>query len=576
MVPNVSPPTWTPARSWLLAALSICSLVLLRIARGGVDNYGSDGAEYIEHSARLAVVRHMRNADWTAPWDLLVGADQSFPPLLHVLTGAVGEWTSHSATAAASTSVFWLLLLSVAVGGVTTEITARRSTGYVAATGLLLLPAAHGFATRYYYDLPMTALLWSSAAVFLRYRQRAPLLGGGAAGLIFASAALTKWPALAFGIPILAGALICQASDGQARWLNRSVALGSGALVSSGLLASFLATRGDDTSLARMTRVGLDSAPPHTWTAEWEGPLGLVVRTLSSRLGAFGLEDVTFYFLRAASSVFSPLLAILAATLFARWLMKGRLGWRLIGAVLIGHSAFLLAVVPVLDDRFLLPAAPVAVIAAAIGWSGLSSRSRRFVGAATLAIGLGVALDFHAGPPAAYNRPVVLAAGDGDKVPCTLARGLGAAGSVENRGWSRADSVAASADRCGTVRPRARNAYRDLVWPAIERCSPPRLGIPVEAPLFTPQGDKEWFTYRSRLGELTESRQATGVVAICPSEGHEPFTGPLPPLVVYGAQAGFPPCLDPDNWIALPQLPDPSGAPPAVILRDQSSEPCSP
>jgi len=493
-----------------------------------------------------------------------------------MLTGLVGEWTSHSATAAASTSVFWLLLLSVAVGAITTEVTARRSTGFVAATGLLLLPAAHGFATRYYYDLPMTALLWSSAAVFLRYRQRAPLIGGAAAGLLFAAATLTKWPAVAFGVPIIAGTLLCQASDGRARWLNRSVALGSGTLVSSGLLASFLSGRGDDTSLARMTRVGLESAPPHTWTAEWEGPLGLVVRTLSSRVGTFGLEDIAFYFLRAISSVFSPLLALLAAALFARWLFKGRLGWRLVSAVLIGHSAFLLAVVPVLDDRFLLPSAPVLVVAAAIGWSGLSNRARQIVGATTLALGLGVALDFHAGPPAKYNRPIVLAAGDGYKVPCTLARGLGAAGSVENRGWSRADSVAVSAGRCGTLRPRGRNAYREFVWPRIERCSPPKLGVPVEAPLFTPQGDKEWFTYRSLLSELTESRQTMDVVAICPTEGHEPFTGPLPPLVVYGAHAGFPHCLDPDDWIALPEVTDPNGAPSAVVLRAQSSAPCSP
>jgi len=36
-----------------------------------------------------------------------------------------------------------------------------------AAAATLLVPAAHGFATRYYYDLPMIALLWLGVACVL-------------------------------------------------------------------------------------------------------------------------------------------------------------------------------------------------------------------------------------------------------------------------------------------------------------------------------------------------------------------------------------------------------------------------
>jgi len=555
-------------------------LVGIRIARGGVQNYGADGAEYIEHSARLAVVRHLRSADWGAPWEALVEADQSFPPLLHVLTGMLGEWTSHSAEWAASMSVLWLLLLSFAVGVVASELAARRSVGFAAATGLLLLPAAHGFATRYYYDLPMTALLWCSAASFLRYRQRAPLLGGGLAGLLLGAAALTKWPALAFGAPLIFGAFLCTGSEGRPRWRQRSLALGSATLVCSLGVPSFLAGRGDETSLARMARVGLDSAPPHTWTAEWAGPIGLVLSRISSRLGLFGWDDVTFYLLRSVTSVFSPLLAGLVLLLLIRWLARGRSGWRFVGTVLLGHACFLLGLVPLLDDRFLLPAAPALIVAATIAWSGLSPGLRKGVGATILTAGLLVALDFHASPSTPWNQPLILSHGDHDTVPCTLARGLGAASSVEHRGWSRADSLEHSLTTttrgCVSPRRQPRSSHRDPVWQAIQACSSPSLGIPVETQLFTAQGDKEWFTYRAILDELAPGGRATEVVGICPTEGHAPFSGPLPSLVVAGAETGLPGCLDAAEWELATTVDDPGGGPALLLFRQTGSPVCGP
>jgi 4-amino-4-deoxy-L-arabinose transferase-like glycosyltransferase len=554
--------------------------VLIRIARGGVQNYGADGAEYIEHSARLAVVRHLRNTDWSSPWGSFVGADQSFPPLLHVLTGTLGEWTSHSAEVAASASVLWLLLLSLAVGVLASELTARRSVGFAAATGLLLLPAAHGFATRYYYDLPMTALLWCSAAAFLRYRQRAPLLGGGLAGLLLAAAALTKWPALAFGAPLILGAFLCAGSEGRPRWMERSLALGSATLVCCGAVASFLAGRGDKTSLARMARVGLDSGAPHTWTAQWDGPVGLALSRVSNRIGLFGLEDVTFYLLRSVTSIFSPLLACFVALLIIRWLARGRTGWRFVGTVLLGHACFLLGLVPLLDDRFLLPAAPALVVAATIGWSGLSPRLRQGLGTGILAAGLLVALDFHAAPQSPWNQPLILSPGDHDTVPCTLARGLGASGSVEHRGWSRADSsgrsLAAATRGCVSPRPQPRTAHRGRVWQAIQACAAPSLGIPVETHLFTPQGDKEWFTYRAILDELAPGGRATEVVGVCPTVGHAPFAGPLPSLVVAGSEAGLPGCLDPAAWELAETVDDPGGGPALLLFRRTGSSVCGP
>jgi hypothetical protein len=362
--------------------------------------------------------------------------------------------------------------------------------------------------------------------------------------------------------------------------MERSLALGSATLVCCGAVASFLAGRGDDTSLARMTRVGLDSGPPHSWTAQWDGPVGLALSRIASRIGLFGGEDVTFYLLRGATSIFSPLLAGFVAILIIRWLASGRSGWRFVGTVLLGHACFLLGLVPLLDDRFLLPSAPALIVGATIGWSSLSPGLRKRVGACILTAGLLVALDFHAAPQSPWNRPAVLSPGDGDRVPCTLARGLGAASSVEHRGWSRADSLGddlATATRsCVSHRAQPRTAHREQVWRMIRACASPSLGIPVETKLFTAQGDKEWFTYRALLDELASGGRATKVVGICPTEGHAPFSGPLPSLVVAGAETGLPGCLDAAEWELATTVDDPGGGPALLLFRQTGSLVCGP
>jgi hypothetical protein len=571
---------WTTAQTWRLVALAITSLVVVRLHREGVQSYGSDGAEYIEHSARLRVVQQLRDSPGSSSWDVLIGSDHSFPPLLHLLTGKLGELLGHhGAEAAAATGILWLLLLSAALGLLVTEISGRRTVGYAAATGLLLLPAAHGFATRYYYDLPMTALLWSAAAIFLRFRQRAPILGGATAGLLFAAACLTKWPAIPFGIPLLLGALLCRGGEGRERWAARCIALGTCVLTCAGILASFLHGRGDDTSFARMTRVGLDEAPPHVWTTQWDGPVGLIAQGVTSRMGSLEAGDLSFYLLRGFTSVFSPLLAVIVLGLGARWLLRGRLGWRLVLCVVLGHSLFLLGLVPLLDDRFLLTGAPALLIPASLAWSGLTKSGRRVMGAGIVTLGLLMALDFHAAPPMPWSGPIRLAEGNGDDIPCTEARGISAASSVEHRGWSRADSLEwgreAAGDPCTEPRAPARRALRERVWAHVQGCETEAVGLAVEAPLFSYRGDKEWFVYRGELDQVGRGQRAITVREICPTEGHAPFSGPLPPLVLYAGRRGAPACLVAANWEALPAIEDPDGGAPVFLLRLIGTKVCT-
>jgi hypothetical protein len=98
----------------------------------------------------------------------------------------------------------------------------------------------------------------------------------------------------------------------------------------------------------------------------------------------------------------------------------------------------------------------------------------------------------------------------------------------------------------------------------------------VETLLFTAQGDKDWFTYRAILDELAPGGRATEVVGICPTEGHAPFSGPLPSLVVAGAEIGLPECLDPAEWELATAVDDPGGGPALLLFRQTGSPVCGP
>ena len=570
--------------------------MLLRLKQEGIQAYGADGAEYIEHAAKLSILEHYRNVGWAAPWQAFVGADAAFPPFLHTVTLGLGAVVGHSAGPTAATGILWLFLLALSVGSSTQSITGQTRVGFAAATATVLLPAAHGFAGRYYYDLPMTALIWLSVAAFLRGRQRAPLLGGLVSGGLLAAACLTKWPALAFALPLLVGAAAVSAADGTPRWGRRILSLMVSLATAGGVLSLFLAGRGHDTSLSVMVRSGLDKSPSGSWTTSWDGPFGLVIDSLLPRVSALSWTDLSFYPLHLTISVFSPLLSILLLFLLFRWLRVGRVGGALIVATGLGHALFLWGVVPVLDDRFLLVGAPTLLIAATVAWSGLPPQPRRFIAVLAIALGLLVAVDFHSETRLLWSAPVTVLEPTGES-PCSELRGLALVSSVEHRGWSRRDeqdnrwpSESWDDEACRRRRPPARPLFREQLWQALSPCKATAIGIVPEQPLVHPEGDREWLNYRGLLDRLSSGREPLRVVDLC-SEEEQGLSADGPPDLILTAvwpdeEPTLPSCTGEDTrrvphhaltssrWVLHERVSAPREGVGVAIFAPQGSAPC--
>lgn len=525
-------------------AASVASMVGMRILRDGIQPYGSDGAEYIEHAARLAVREHVLRGEVLNPWRLLTTSDGSFPPLLHLMTLPL-----ESATAAAATGLVWMGLLAVAVGVVAARIGGRVDVGAAAAAGTLLVPAVHGMASRYYYDLPMIALLWCAAAVLVTGVDRHPVRTGIGAGVLVWAAAITKWAAVPFGPPLLLGALLLGWTGGEAgargrrnRLLAGSICLG----VSVALCLGFLAGRSGDNSFAKMGRVAFAEGSPAQWESSVDAPGAVesMLASVSSSVTQLQVEDWAFYPVSLATSVFSPGGLLLVLALMVVWLRTGAPGAVLVGLTLAGHAAFLLGVMPVLDDRFVVVGAPALVVAAALGWATLAPGPRKAVGAGAVAWGLVVAADFHFGSEEVWNTDLPVLVVDRDDFPPTHARGLGAASSTEQRGWARADR-----------QTERRQGLRTDLWVAVEACGATGWGLEPEQPLVTDGGDLEWARYESiRAG----NRPRVGVV--CGAQGRWEHDVPLDLVAVRAGQA-LPLCLERGRWRRTVALPATDGGP---------------
>ena len=134
---------------------------------------------------------------------------------------------------------------------------------------------------------------------------------------------------------------------------------------------------------------------------------------------------------------------------------SGRVGLRLFGFIALGHLGFLLLLVPIQDDRFILTLAPAAAIVAATSLHGRALRG-------ALAAMLLVSADAHLWTPAKES-------GEGNPWPATRdgqtwTPRLGMSSSVDRRGWSRSTDMRATtrqlhARSCGRRSPPAAAAW---------------------------------------------------------------------------------------------------------------------
>ena len=540
----------------LFIGLLVIGLLLRRLAGSGLQSYGADGAQYIEHTARLRILKMWQQVGDAGAWRFLFDADAAFPPILHLLTLPSGILVGHTAEAAAAVSLGWLVLLAVITGWMAQRLARSEAAAAAAAVGIFLVPALHGYAGRYYYDLPVVTLCWLAVALLLAGRDRWPVRCAAFVAVVFSAAVLTKWAALIFGSPLLLAALLVRprlaplTADAVAEgllinWRSRALVAALVVVAVAALLASYLQMSGAENSLMSMTRTAFVSGQVPRGAPADAAELGAVlsdaVRAGAERWGSLSLEQRIFYPLRLVTSALSPLLALIAVPLLLLWLGRSRLGLSLLALPLLVYGGFLLLVMPILDDRFLLPLLPALVLGCALGWVELSGPWSRRVGALVIVVGMLVFWDFHFGGEGFFNQERVVSAPYRDDVPSTVVRGLGASSSVEQRGWCRADRQL----------PAAR-AFRDELWDQVRELRPTYLGVPGQSELIDPYGDLEWWRYRGLLDQVSGPRRGPEVIAVCPPLGHLSYEPEQPDVVVSLIRAGMearpPVCLERRHW----------------------------
>ncbi len=490
--------------------IGLAALVLLRAVAEPAP-YGGEGAQYIEREALLDAVRAFSGHEGWSPWAALVAADRAFPPLLHlfaaVLAGVVGDrW------GLALVGLLAWAAVAAATGAVARAVEPQAATR--AAFAVLVVPAVHGAATRYYYDLPGTAWLWAGLAVLVLGRDG--VARGVVAGLLVFCAALTKWPFVAFAGPLLLAAALPP--------FRRRVGPAVAAATLGVLVVAYVAASGDGGSWASSSRTAL---------ADPEAASGLLA-ALAAAPGRLGLPELAFYPARLVASVLGAGLAVALTTL----VVAGRRAVPALPLVAIaaGHGTFLLLLVPIFDDRFLLPTVPALAVAAGCA----ATAAPRLATLASLVAAV-AAFDLHVGLPDDLTPDVPLLVVDRDGLEPTVLPGLGPASSVESRGWSRAEDD-----------PDPRVALREAAWAAVPRTG--TVGLVPEERGIDAHGDAAWWRYRSKR------------------DGGPTFVEGCAPAMVVGAplvgEPRPPDCLG--TWGATP-IADPDGGPGLVLWTDHEA-----
>ena len=339
-----------------LVALAILGMLAARWSSHPLDAYGEEGAEYIEHFDRVRTLQIWR-ANSGHPIDFLIAADGAYPPLLHALAVPAGAINGHAAHQITWMGSVWYLLLALGIGLCGWAL-AGATWGLIGGlTAGLLFPAGHAAALRYYYDLPMTALLWLGLGVALVGARRSPLGAGLGGGFLAGLAALIKWTAIPFAAPmLLAAALTPQLPRARRK------------LLVLGLCVGFLLPTGGYLSQSTRSWTEMMSTfGPETGAVD--GVVDAAARTLSvdpwlqppDRGDQSGgrFERGLYYIGRLVVAVYSPALFALVIGLGFLWVhRRGRGGW-LVALIVLGQGAFVVTAVPPLDERFILTLAPL-------------------------------------------------------------------------------------------------------------------------------------------------------------------------------------------------------------------------
>jgi len=543
--------------------IGICAVVLSRIHGTGMQPYGSDSAQYIEHLTRLETLDFWREPS-LGFIEFLRMADGSFPPLMHFVTLFLGLFSGHGAQDVLWTGLVWLLLLAASVAWVTLSISGSGRAAAATFCGVMLLPSLHGAACRYYYDLPMTALLWLATAVAFATFVRRPTAGGLLVGLLLCAANLVKWTALPYGLIMVAAVPLMVRFEGGEdrdwRFQHSLAAFVFSVVVMVGLSVLFIKLVGPyDSFTAMLGEIGDDAphgAPAGVDSTESAG----VVAGIFARVETPTLARLAFYPARLIASVYSPLLLALTLLLASFWARSDRRGWIAVAVIVVGQWLFVLLRVPPLDDRFLITAAPALLVPAAMGWDQLGSRLRLVLGAAVLVVGFGVAMDFHFQDSPSVRRVAPTRAST-DNLSQIIRWGL--ADSVDQRGWVRRSTQA-----------HDRSEVREELWEKLRRCSAQHFRLSADDSIVGDAGDVYWMRYRTLYAYLEEGEQRRTVPPIC----NHPPAGDTQ-LALSGVWKDTlpvrPRCIDEDSWQLERVLEVPGGVRDLAIWAPIGTKACT-
>lgn len=461
----------------LVVGVVVQIFVLGRIAGAPMTSYaGGPGAQFHAHAHRLWAWASIRDlfAFREGPLHTLFALDGDFPPLLHVATGVMIAPFGHTLNAAMVSGMVWVALLASSLGLLAARLSPRGGTDHVAGaaacTGVLLLASYQAVSFRYYFDVPMTALLWAGVAVLVTGWDREDRRVAVAAGLAFFAAVITKWTAVPFGGLMGLGLLwMARRSPPDAR-RRRVRAVLIGGTVAVGLSLAY----------GVVTALGPGESSFGSMFDSFDSGDGAEVDLLTA-------YRVRFYPMWIVRSIVSPALTLLALPLLALWLARGRVAWALVTLTALGQLAWLVASMPVLDERFALTAVPALVLAAALGFGLLPRPGRWILGPLIVAVGLAVCWDAH------FGRPGVFSIADPDwRIDHWRKLGLENAWNADGA-WTRGD---ATGQDCAGL--------REQMWDLVQRCEVDVIGIgEANAPLL---GDGYWWSFKVAEHEVIGDR----------------------------------------------------------------------
>lgn len=522
-----TPRSPTPARAnrrlALACAAVIAAALAITLARPydlGLFQVAQSGGCWSQHSERVQVIA-LWGARGDAPaLELLAESDEgsSYPPLLHYVMGAVGSVFGHGEAAVGRAMVLWLLLLAGSAGVCVRRISGSADDAWLTAAATATVPALATLSLIYFFDLPMTALLWLAAAALLLLRPRSPELAGAVAGGIWFLAAFTKWTALPFGVALLGGALLAHLPG--ERWSRREslrrVRAGAAlTLVSGFLLKAWFSISTSSWRAMSDTTMG----DPGAWMpGSVEGGLASLLGSIGSKLQPLSWSRLLAYPTDLVTSVFSPILAFAVLSLLALWLVRDRRGAALVGCTCLGQWAVLFWLVPPVDARFLVTLAPAMTGAAVLGLGHLPAGGRRALIGLWVVLSLWVIYDVQHGSPNALNGgPSARLDQPHSYLPD---RGISIKSGDRNTGWVRADTEG---------EPFA--PEREELWTALAACGADVLTV--QEGMLADAADWTWWRFRNGLAtargepsfqQMTELQWFEGLTlpTVAITDGHRP------------------------------------------------------